>query len=127
MERLTEILFIELLRHRIVFSAPATEGWLAALADRVSVVRSFTTGNGNHDIKPIVCPETYHANIGSLYARVAGTNHPVTGMPTNAAVFPNAVDPQGPGPSNSFGVFASTGSLGAAFACPAPSHTLIVG
>src|SRR3546814_12410813 len=32
MERLTEILFIELLRHRIVFSAPATEGWLAARA-----------------------------------------------------------------------------------------------
>ena len=33
LERLTEILFIELLRHRIVFSAPAAEGWLAALAD----------------------------------------------------------------------------------------------
>ncbi len=33
LERLTEILFIELLRHRMVAVAPAAEGWLAALAD----------------------------------------------------------------------------------------------
>lgn len=33
MERLTEILFIELLRHEIVAASPDTTGWLAALAD----------------------------------------------------------------------------------------------
>lgn len=33
MERLTEILFIELLRHEIIAAPPGTTGWLAALAD----------------------------------------------------------------------------------------------
>jgi AraC-like DNA-binding protein len=33
LERLMEILFIELLRHRIVSTSPSTAGWLAALAD----------------------------------------------------------------------------------------------
>lgn len=33
LERLTEILFIELLRHEIVAAPPGTTGWLAALAD----------------------------------------------------------------------------------------------
>ena len=61
---------------------------LAALAKQVSIVRSFTTGDGNHDIKPIVCNDTLKANIGSLYARVAGNNHPVTGIPSNVAIFP---------------------------------------
>jgi AraC-like DNA-binding protein len=33
LERLTEIMFIEILRHRILASAPEATGWLAALAD----------------------------------------------------------------------------------------------
>ena len=57
---------------------------LAQRADRFNVVRSFVTGDGNHDIKPVVCRETAGANIGSLYARVAGANRTETGMPTNA-------------------------------------------
>src|SRR5262249_17010052 len=79
-----------------------------------AIVRSFTSGNGNHDIKPIVSPASLNANIGSLYSRVVGTTR-MTGMPTNCAIFPNAVDPQGPGPSNNFGVFASAGSLGPSY------------
>ena len=51
---------------------------LSALADKVSIVRSFATGDGNHDIKPIVCRDTLNANLGSLYARVAGTNRSVS-------------------------------------------------
>ncbi len=66
---------------------------LAARAHQVAIVRSFTTGDANHDIKPIVCRATGGANLGSLYSRVAGTNRPVTGMPTNVAVYPQAVDP----------------------------------
>ena len=31
---------------------------LAKLADRVSIVRSFTTGDANHDIKPVVGRDT---------------------------------------------------------------------
>jgi hypothetical protein len=89
---------------------------LAQLNDKFSIVRSFRTGDGNHDIKPIVGKTTLGANMGSLYARVAGANHPVTGMPTNAALFPRAVDPSTQQESRSFGRFDSTGSLGTAYA-----------
>jgi len=89
---------------------------LAKRADRFSVVRSFTTGNGNHDIKPIVCKETLGANLGSLYARVAGANHAETGMPTNAALFPRSVDPETQKENLKFGNFSDTGPLGKAYA-----------
>ncbi len=89
---------------------------LARRATRVSVVRSFMTGNGNHDIKPLVCEETLQANLGSLYARVAGTNHPSTGMPVNAALYPNAVDATTRTTTQNFGKFESAGMLGSAYA-----------
>jgi hypothetical protein len=89
---------------------------LASMNDKFSIVRSYRTGDGNHDIKPIVSKSTLGANMGSLYARIAGANHPVTGMPTNAALFPRAVDPQTQKENNNFGKFASTGSLGTAYA-----------
>jgi len=88
---------------------------LAALANRFSIVRSFKTGNGNHDIKPIVCSDTLGANMGSLYARVAGTSHPRTGMPLNAALYPRAVDSETMPAIKQFGDFESTGGLGAAY------------
>ena len=85
---------------------------LASLADKVSIVRSFTTGDANHDIKPIVCRDTLGANMGSIYSRIAGSNHPRTGMPTNAALFPQAVDAStGPAIKN-FGDFENSGALG---------------
>ncbi|MGD9858121.1 MAG: DUF1501 domain-containing protein, partial [Planctomycetaceae bacterium] len=59
---------------------------LAGMADRMTIVRSFKTGDGNHDIKPIVSRHTSGANLGTLYARVAGANRPRTGMPTNVAL-----------------------------------------
>ncbi|QDU30130.1 hypothetical protein ETAA8_52490 [Anatilimnocola aggregata] len=89
---------------------------LASMNDKFSIVRSFRTGDANHDIKPIVGKHTMGANMGSLYSRIAGTNHPVTGMPMNAALFPRAVDPSTQAEQNKFGKFASTGSLGTAYA-----------
>jgi hypothetical protein len=88
---------------------------LSALAHRTAVVRSYRTGNGNHDIKPIVHTETLGANMGSLYARVAGSNHPKNGMPTNAVLFPRAVDPETQQGNSSFGRFNSSGELGTAY------------
>ena len=58
---------------------------LERLADQTTIVRSFTTGDARHDIKPIVCRETGDANLGSLYSRVAGQNRPDSGMPPNIA------------------------------------------
>lgn len=89
---------------------------LAKLAHKFSVVRSFQTGDGNHDIKPIVSRHSIDANLGSLYSRIAGTTHDSTGIPTNIAVFPRAVDPDTQVENNSFGTFASGGSIGPAFA-----------
>src|SRR5687767_15975643 len=36
---------------------------LAKLADRLSVVRSFVTGDGNHDIKPVMGRDSFGANL----------------------------------------------------------------
>src|SRR5262249_5528143 len=69
----------------------ATMQKLAKRADKFTVVRSFATGNAEHNIRPIVGPESLNANIGSLYSRVVGSTHPTTAMPTNAVLFPQAV------------------------------------
>jgi hypothetical protein len=87
---------------------------LARLADRVSIVRSFVTGDGNHDIKPVVGKDTFGANLGSAYARAAGANHPATGLPTNALLFPRAVDKRAQPGQMGFGKFDASGPFGAA-------------
>jgi hypothetical protein len=89
---------------------------LAAQADKMAVVRSFVTGNGNHDIKPIVGRDSLGANLGSLYSRVAGGNRFDTGMPTNIALFPRAVVPGAQERVKQFGDFIATGPLGRACA-----------
>jgi hypothetical protein len=89
---------------------------VAKLAKDVAIVRSYRTGDANHDIKPIVGKDSAGANLGSLYARVAGSNHPTSGMPLNAALFPRAVDPECGPAQEGFGKFWSTGPLGSAFA-----------
>lgn len=94
---------------------------LAKWADRMAIVRSFTTGDGNHDIKPIVSRHTSGANLGSLYARVAGVNRPQTGMPTNVALYPRSVDDSTMPAIKQFGDFESTGPLGGGFSPFAPS------
>jgi hypothetical protein len=85
---------------------------LASMADKLTIVRSFTTGDARHDIKPVVCRDTLGANMGSIYSRIAGTNHPRTGMPRNAALYPQAVDAETMPAIKSFGDFESTGTLG---------------
>jgi hypothetical protein len=94
---------------------------LAAMADRVAVVRSFVTGDGNHDIKPIVGRDTFGANLGCVYSRVAGANHATTGLPTNVLLLPRAVEPAAQAGNMNFGRFGATGSLGAAYAPFDPS------
>jgi hypothetical protein len=94
----------------------ATFPKLARLAHKLAIVRNFTTGTGAHDIKPIVGKNSLGANIGSLYARAAGTNHPVNGLPRNLALYPKAVDPEAMPMIKSFGDFASAGPLGSAYA-----------
>ena len=94
---------------------------LARLAHKLAVVRNFTTGTGAHDIKPIVGKNSLGANIGSLYARAAGTNHP-NGLPRNITLYPQAVDPAAMPMIKTFGDFASSGPLGSAYAPYVPGE-----
>lgn len=89
---------------------------LAALARKFSIVRSFVTGDGNHDIKPVVGTDSLRANLGALYAAVAGPARPDSAMPTNVTLFPRSVDPDAQPAITEFGNFESTGELSRAFA-----------
>jgi Protein of unknown function (DUF1501) len=89
---------------------------LAQRAHLFNVVRSFVTGDGNHDIKPVMSKDTLKANLGSLYSRVAGPIRTQTAMPTNVALFPRAVEPEAGPAIDSFGNFESSGEFGSAFA-----------
>ncbi|MDB4731473.1 DUF1501 domain-containing protein [bacterium] len=94
---------------------------LASLADQFSIVRSFRTGNGNHDVKPVVSEATSNANLGALYARIAGQNRVGTGMPTNVTLFPRAVDESTMPAFKKLGNVEATGSLGAGYLPFSPS------
>ncbi len=89
---------------------------LAKFANRVAIVRSFVTGDANHDIKPIVGKDTFGANIGSMYAHVVGGNDPTSGMPLNVALFPQSVESTSQPRQTTFGNFLATGPFGAASA-----------
>ena len=76
---------------------------LAALADRLTVVRSYVPGDANHNLKPLVGRDTFEANLGAVYSRVAGANHPESGLPTNVVLFPRAVDSSTRSVTSAFG------------------------
>ena len=89
---------------------------LAERADKFSIVRSFQTGDSRHDIKPIVGKDSFDANIGTIYSRIAGTNRTDNGMPTNVALFPKAVDDSTMTRISNFGKFESVGNFGSVYA-----------
>jgi hypothetical protein len=67
---------------------------LARLADRLAVVRSFASGNADHqNYLAVAGGNPLKVPLGTLYARVAGTNNRRTGIPTNTLVTPEAAGP----------------------------------
>jgi hypothetical protein len=88
---------------------------LARIAHKLTIVRSFQTENAEHNIRPLVGPETLNTNLGSLVARVAGPTHPTTSMPTSAVLFPQAVSPEAVRGAGR-GDLAATGAVGANYA-----------
>jgi uncharacterized protein (DUF1501 family) len=101
---------------------------LAARADRLAVVRSFASGNGDHQNYMTVGggDNTTKAPMGSLYARIAGANHATTGIPNNVIVPAEAVSPGLVLPTNfetqSLQKFVSSSqNLGASYAFFNPS------
>jgi hypothetical protein len=95
---------------------------LAVRADKFNIIRSFVPGDANHDIKPLVGRDSFGANPGSVFSRVAGPNDPRTGFPTNVLLLPRAVDPTTRAGNMNFGRFDATGSLSTAFAPFDPSR-----
>ena len=84
---------------------------LAGLADKCAIVRSYRSGSNGHSTRPIIGEASLKANMGSLYARLAGTNHPETGLPMNVTLYPNSIDPKALGADDRFGKFTQTGPL----------------
>ncbi len=65
---------------------------MAAMADRLAVVRSYGSQNADHTYGEVVSAKNaLKASASSIYARVAGTNHPKNGMLRNVHVLPESV------------------------------------
>jgi hypothetical protein len=65
---------------------------LAAMADRLTIVRSYGSGNASHTYgKVLSAGNKLEATMSSLYAKVRGNNHPRTGIPTNTLILPEAI------------------------------------
>ena len=65
---------------------------LAAMADQLTIVRSYGSGNSSHTYgKVLSAGNKLEATMSSLYAKVRGNNHPRTGMPTNTLILPEAI------------------------------------
>lgn len=88
---------------------------LSKIADRLTVVRSFQTNNGGHNIQPVVSSYSKDAHIGVHYARIAGTTRPESGMPTNMVLYPAAVCDD-VGPPRIRGDMKATGAYGSTYA-----------
>ena len=71
-----------------------TFGRLARHTDKLSIVRSFHSGDGGHDQLPVLSGKHGSgAVMGAQYARLYGTNHPVTAMPSHTVLLPEQIDP----------------------------------
>lgn len=67
---------------------------LAQRAHQLAVVRSYSHGIGSHKTASEHVSSggnLTNANMGSLFARIAGTTHPTTGIPNNVVIQPGAV------------------------------------
>jgi hypothetical protein len=67
---------------------------LAGMTDKIAIVRSYQSRNAGHEYNYVMTGgnNKLKATLSSMYARIVGTNHPGSGMPTNVLVKPEAVD-----------------------------------
>ena len=67
---------------------------LARRAHRLAVVRSYASNNGGHSYdSTVTASNPLNAAASAIYARLAGTTHPETGMLSNVFFLPEAVQP----------------------------------
>ena len=92
---------------------------LAQRTDQFSIVRSFGSLNADHQKYLAVAGANnpLNAPMGAIYSRIRGGVDATTGMPTNAIVIPEAIDPQlklkSNFETNALKSLQSAGSLGA--------------
>jgi len=68
---------------------------LAGMSDKISVVRSFGSGDGGHNQLPVLTGGSLTGGtMGAQYARLAGSNHPKTAMPSHSVIVPEAIQPE---------------------------------
>jgi hypothetical protein len=99
---------------------------LAEMTDKLAIVRSYASGRADHTyLIPASGGNPMKATMGALYARVAGLNHPDTGMPNNVLVLPEAVQPglrmQSNFETGALPTLTSPGDLGANYRAFDPS------
>src|SRR5262249_30764642 len=99
---------------------------LADMTDKIAVLPSYASMNADHSYLSVLSGgNPLKAAMGALYARVVGTTHPRTGVPTNTLVLPEAVEPglklKGNFETGALPTLTSPGELGPAFAAFDPS------
>jgi hypothetical protein len=99
---------------------------LAKLADKLAVVRSYASLNADHSYLAVTSGgNPLKASMSALYARVAGTTHPRTGLPNNVLVLPEAVQTdlklQGNFETGALPTLTAAGELGPSYAAFNPS------
>ena len=99
---------------------------MAKRAEHLAVVRSYASKNGEHTyLKVASADNNLKATAGAIYARLAGTNHPLTGMPRNALITAESVEPNLKLKNNfetgALPTLTAAGDLGQSFAAFNPS------
>lgn len=99
---------------------------IAARADKIAIVRSYASGQADHTYNIAAGGgNAVKATMSALFARVAGANHPGTGMPNNILIVPEAVERglrmQGNFETGALPTLTSPGDLGAAYRAFDPS------
>jgi len=99
---------------------------LASLADQFTIVRSYGSGSADHTYgRTVSGGDANGPSMSAIYARVRGNNHPVSGLPTNVLILPEAVQ-EGLKLGSNFETSAlptltQTGTLGATYRAFNPS------
>jgi uncharacterized protein (DUF1501 family) len=99
---------------------------LAAMADKLAVLRSYASMNGDHSYLSITgAGNPLKASMSALYSRVVGTTNPRTGIPTSILALPEAVEPGlklgGNFETGAIPTLTAPGDLGPSFAAFDPS------
>jgi hypothetical protein len=108
----------------VTFGGSVTK--LAQMTDRVAVLRSYASMNAGHTYLSVTSGENpLKAAMGALYARVAGSTNPATGIPSNCLVLPEAVQAglklEGNFETGALPTLTSPGDLGPSYAAFDPS------